>query len=81
MPTAAARANRRFSVHDCAEAPSRARLVEGSGFEDAALHFLEVFHPQAVDDDAVSLIVEDCESGERQCFTIDLATGEAQPCE
>jgi hypothetical protein len=87
MPTAAARASRealdvpaarRFSVHGEAEAPGRAQLVEGLGFEDAALRFAEEFHPSADADAAVSLLVEDCETGERQCFTIDLATGDAE---
>jgi hypothetical protein len=26
-------------------------------------------------------MVEDCESGERQCFRIDLGTGETAPCD
>jgi hypothetical protein len=78
MPAAV---HRRFSVHGQAEAPGRARLVEGRGFEDAALAFLEVFHPEPDADDAVSLVVEDCESGERQCFSVDLATGALGPCD
>jgi hypothetical protein len=73
--------DRRFSVHGQADAPSRGRLVTGAGFEDAALRFVEEFHPAADADDAVSLIVEDCDSGERRCFTIDLATGETEPCD
>jgi hypothetical protein len=72
---------RSFSVHGHAEAAGRARLVEGQGFEDAALAFLEVFHPEPGADDAISLVVEDCESGERQCFTIDLASGAVGPCD
>lgn len=70
---------RRFSVHGAEEAPSRARLVEGVSFEDAVLHFVEDCHPQG-DGAEVSLLVEDCETGERQCFRIDLETGEAGPC-
>jgi hypothetical protein len=78
MPAATA-ARRRFSVHGTEEAPSRAHLVEGVSFEDAVLHFVEDRH-LAVDGDEVSLLVEDCETGERQCFRIDLETGEAGPC-
>jgi hypothetical protein len=77
MPTDA----RRFAIHGHEAASSRAHLIEGAGFEDAALRFVEEFHPAADADDAVSLIVEDCDTGERQCFTIDLATGETEPCE
>ena len=70
---------RRFSVHGAEETPSRGHLVEGVSFEDAALHFVEHRHPLA-DGDEVSAFVEDCETGERQCFRIDLETGEAGPC-
>ena len=71
---------RRFSVHATEEAPSRAHLITGLSFEDAALHFVEDRHPQA-DGDEMSLLVEDCETGERQCFRIDLQTGETGPCD
>jgi hypothetical protein len=72
---------RRFSVHGIAEAPSCARIVEGLSFEDAALHFVEDEHPTWDADEELSLFVEDCETGERQCFRIDLATGETAPCD
>ena len=42
-------AQRRFSVHGVAETPSRAYLVEGASFEDAALHFVEERHPDAAE--------------------------------
>jgi len=74
------RLQRRFSVHGVEEAPSRARLVEGANFEDAALHYLENQHVEAVDAE-ISLMVEDCVTGERQCFRIDLETGETAPCD
>lgn len=79
MPQAARQPDRAFSVHGVEEAPSRGRRVEATGFEDAALAFVESHH---LDDTAeVSLMVEDCETGERQCFRIDLSTGEAEPCD
>lgn len=71
---------RRFAVHAAAEAPSCAKVVEGLNFEDAALHFVEDRCPDADDDVEVELFVEDCETGERQCFRIDLATGGTAPC-
>jgi hypothetical protein len=77
----AARPTRRFAVHGHAEAPSRAHVVEGASFEDAALRFVEAFHPPPEADDAVSLIVVDCADGRQQCFRIDLATGETAPCD
>jgi hypothetical protein len=71
---------RRFSVHGVAEAPSHGHLVEGVSFEDAALHYLEDSH-LAAGDDEVRLFVEDCETGERHCFRVDLETGQTAPCE
>jgi hypothetical protein len=72
---------RRFSVHGVEEAPSRAHLVDGVSFEDAALHFVEDQHLEPDGGPDVSLLVEDCDTGERQCFRIDLATGETAPCD
>jgi hypothetical protein len=72
---------RTYSVHGVADTPSRAHIVEAMGFEDAALHFVGDFHPAADAQDEVSLFVEDTETGERQCFRIDLASGEAAPCD
>jgi hypothetical protein len=80
MPNAATTLQRRFSVHGVAEAPSRGHLVEGVSFEDAALHYLGDRHVDAVDDE-VSLLVEDCATGERQCFRIDLASGKTAACD
>ncbi|MDB5494831.1 MAG: hypothetical protein JWP86_2168 [Phenylobacterium sp.] len=71
---------RAFSVHGQDETPSRGRRVTASSFEAAALVFLEAHHPDA-DGDEISLLIEDCGSGERQCFRIDLATGETTPCD
>jgi hypothetical protein len=80
--TAASNADlqRRFSVHGVEDAPSRALLVDGLSFEDAALHYLEDRHVDAAGDE-VSLLVEDCATGERQCFRVDLSTGETAPCD
>jgi hypothetical protein len=71
---------RRFAVHGVAEASARAHLITGLSFEDAALAFVEDWHPAAKGEE-VSLIVEDCETGERQCFRVDLESGETEPCD
>lgn len=81
VPNADTSLQRRFSVHGVEAQPSRGHMVEGVNFEDAALHYLEDRHPQSDADDEVTLFVEDCETGERQCFRIDLASGEAAPCD
>jgi len=72
---------RRFSVHGVHDLPGRALLIEGLSFEDAALHFVEDQHLEPDGEQDVSLLVEDCETGERQCFRVDLASGRTAPCD
>jgi hypothetical protein len=72
-------AERAFSVHGVEDAPSRGRRVAAPSFEEAALTFLETNHPPEFAE--VSLMVEDCESGERQCFRVDLESGATAPCD
>lgn len=74
-------ASRRFSIQGVTDPRVGGRLLEARSFEDAALHFVEDHHLEGDAEDGVSLMVEDCETGERHCFRIDLATGEAGPCE
>jgi len=69
---------RAYSVHGLDEAPSRGRRVKAASFEAAALVFLEAHAPEGAE---ASLMIEDCETGVRQCFRIDLATGETAPCD
>jgi hypothetical protein len=69
---------RSFAVRSADEARACGLRVEGLSFEDAALHFLEDRHVDG--DGEVHLMVEDCASGEQQCFRIDLETGESAPC-
>ena len=72
--------SRSFSVHAADEAPSRSHRVEGTSHMDAALQFVEEQHPPADLFGEAAVMVEDCETGERQCFRIDLGSGEAAPC-
>ncbi|PZQ65556.1 MAG: hypothetical protein DI570_01430 [Phenylobacterium zucineum] len=72
--------SRRFCVHGVADSASRGHVVEEASFEAAALAFVEDHHPVGNHGEDVSLYVEDLDSGERQCFRIDLETGEAAPC-
>ncbi|RAK56392.1 hypothetical protein DJ017_15900 [Phenylobacterium soli] len=71
---------RRFSVHGVEDAPSRGRQLQAASFEAAALEFVDA-HPVADEDGEVALMVEDCETGERQCFRVDVASGETEPCD
>ena len=49
---------------------------------DRGYHHLESEGTDEIEEDGdeAALLVEDCETGERQCFRIDLGTGEAGPC-
>lgn len=71
---------RRFSVHGVDDAPSRGRQLVAPTFEAAALEFVEA-HPAEDEGGEIALMVEDCDTGERQCFRIDLASGETAPCD
>ena len=57
------------------------RSVEGSGFEDAALAYLEACHPPADVEGEVVVIVRQTATGHEQCFRVEVATGEAAPCD
>jgi hypothetical protein len=72
---------RRFAVHAAHEGAHHDRRVEGRSFEDAALAFVENWHPAVDAEGEVSVIVLDCETGHRQCFRIDMETGEAGACD
>jgi hypothetical protein len=70
---------RRFIVH--ADHAGGAHSVEGPSFEAAALAFIDAWHPAADADGDVSVFVTDEDTGRRQCFRIDLASGDAAPCD
>lgn len=72
---------RAYRVHALDEAASHAHSIDGASFEDAALSFIEDWHPAPDDDGDVTVIVRDQETGREQCFRIDLDTGETAPCQ
>jgi hypothetical protein len=76
-----ASALRRYCVHLATDGAAGAQTLEATGFESAALVFVEGQHAFGDTDDALTLYVEDLETGQRQCFQIDLSTGEAEPCD
>ncbi len=57
------------------------RALDGSSFEDAALSYLEACHPPADAEGDVVVIVREQASGCEQCFRIELATGNTEPCD
>jgi Family of unknown function (DUF5961) len=57
-----------------------ARPVDEPTAEAAAVAYLEDFGHDPVDDEAISLIVRDQDTGHEQCFRVDLSTGRTEPC-
>ena len=67
-----------FLAHCTDEAAAHAHAVpEAASFLDAAGIFAERWNAGHGE---VSVTVTDGETGERQCFRIDLESGEASPC-
>ena len=76
-----ARQLRRYVAHAVADHGHGDRLApEARSFAEAALLFTERWHPATGDDGVLSITVTDCDSGEQQCFTIDVDTGDVGPC-
>jgi hypothetical protein len=76
MPNAAA--IREFRVRHRDE--HHARVFEAPSFEVAVIAFLESCGGEVGDGGDLKVVVADLETGDEHCFSIDLATGEAEPC-
>jgi hypothetical protein len=75
------RTRRRYVAHAVEDHGRGSHLVpEAASFVEAAVMFAEHWHPTASDDGAVSVTVVDCDSGEQHCFTIDIDSGDVEPC-
>jgi hypothetical protein len=72
---------RQFAVHAAHEGAAGGHTVEGASFEEAAVNFVETWHPVESADGDVSVIVRDTETGHEHCFLVEVATGAAGPCE
>jgi hypothetical protein len=68
-----------YSVVANGERPARRHPIEAETAEEAAMAFLDHWHP----DDAaeVTVAVTDCETGREHCFRLDIWSGEARPCD
>ena len=71
---------RTFHVHARHEGRDRSHRVEAKSFEEAAIGFVERWHPAQTEDGAVSVLVADGDLGVEHCFTVHLDEGDAQPC-
>ncbi len=68
-----------YCVHAAADEVGRPHRIEAASFTDAALAYAERWlHPEG--QEAVTLHVQDEDTGEEHCLVLDLASGEAQPC-
>jgi hypothetical protein len=57
-----------------------ARTLEEPTPEAAAVAYAEDFAHGPDDEDVLTLIVRDVETGREQCFRVDTETGETAPC-
>lgn len=72
----------RYCAYAAHHGRAHGHAVEAEGFAQAAMTFVEVWHPEPDDEDGdLTVIVLDQESGEEQCFVVDLSAGWMEPCE
>ena len=69
---------RRFTVHARHLDRHHARLLEAESFESAAVAYVEDFHPPLGDEDEVTIVVRELETGLEHCFRIE--SGQAEDC-
>jgi hypothetical protein len=71
----------RFTVYAAQEGRHLSHIVEGESFEDAALAFTQMWGPAADGDEGgVRLRVVDRDSGDQQCFLVDLGAPDPIHC-
>lgn len=70
-----------YRVHARGDELHHGHSVDAVSFEDAAVAFVELWHPPVDADNEVSVIVREADSGVEHCFRIDLDNGEAAPCQ
>lgn len=72
---------RRFEAHAADEDRKATHEVFGISFEDAAFEFIERWRPAPDEEGEIQVLLTDCETGERQCFKVDLVGGQAGFCD
>lgn len=72
---------RRFSAHTADETRSQTHDVYGISFEDAAFDFIDKWNPAPDPEGEIQVMLEDCETGERLCFRVDLVAGQTGFCD
>ena len=56
-------------------------MPEAQSFEDAAVYFADIWHPDLDEAGQVKVMVTDRRSGETHCFQVDVGAGEARRCD
>ena len=70
-----------YRVHAHGDDLNHGHTVDAVSFEEAAVAFVELWHPPLDADNEVSVIVRQADSGVEHCFRIDLDSGDAAPCQ
>jgi hypothetical protein len=70
-----------YRVHARDDDHNHGHAVDAVSFEEAAVAFVELWHPPVDADNEVSVIVRQAESGVELCYRIDLDSGDAAPCQ
>jgi hypothetical protein len=70
---------RQFSVHARHVDAHHARTLQERSFEAAAVAYVEDLHDIG-DEQEISVIVRELDSGHEHCFRIDLESGETSAC-
>lgn len=75
-PTPTPVVSHRYSVFACEDGHQHAYSVIGESFEDAAMRFIETWHPAIDADGEVFVVVTDCETGRVQSLRVDIGDGD-----
>ncbi|MEH0194115.1 hypothetical protein SGCZBJ_10565 [Caulobacter zeae] len=72
---------RTFRVHALHDGCDHAHGVDAETFEEAAVAFMEAWHPEVDSYGQASVVVRDVETGVEHCFRVDFESGETSACQ
>lgn len=56
-------------------------VIDAGSYEAAAVGFTELYSPPVDGDGDIRIFVSSLDEGQEHCFVVDLADGEAEPCD
>ena len=71
----------RYCAYAADDGRAHGHTVDAEGFAQAAMSFVEVWHPEPDAEGEVTVIVVEQDSGEQQCFVVDVSVGQLEPCD